>query len=215
MKNLFNLSQPLPKKFMIHCVGLDYICNVEDDNGLTCTLYTSPKHRYSYNIDDIMHFFTDEEWIITEIIEPHVIENDFSNCYIDVKALAEANNMQLETSHYLIQPWLFSLGKDWGIIYKQNVSWVNAEMLVFEGNRICWDYTDYKEERDELRLSYSPVDGITYVIVPFKKSKIKRSGWVSVYNYDSVGMIFESQEDAKSYIHYNDAVDTVEIHWEE
>lgn len=215
MKNLFNPSQPLPKKFVMHTTGTDYICNVEDDNGLTCTLYTPSKHRYSYNIDNIMHFFIVEDWIITEIIEPHSVEYDFSNCYIDVKAFAEANNIHLETAHYIIQPWLFSLGKDWGSNYKQNVSWVNADMLVFEDNRICWEHADYKEELDELCLSYSPVGGITYVVAPFKKSKNKRSGWVNVYDDDSVSLIFPSLEDAKESIGYEDSVDTIEIHWYE
>lgn len=215
MKNLFNPSQPLPKKFMMHVAGTDYICNVEDDNGLTCTLYTLPKHRYSYNIDDIMHFFTDNKWIIPEIIEPYSIEYDFSNCYIDVKAFAEANNIQIETAHYIIQPWLFSLGKDWGSCHKQTIFLKKSKMLVFEGNRICWEDADYKEERDEMCLSYSPVDGITYVIVPFKKSKIKRSGWVNVYEDNSVSVVFDSLEDAKKSINYEYIVDTVEINWEE
>lgn len=221
MKNLFNPSQPLPKKFMMYTVNMEYICTIENNTHLVCVLSTGQMHEYRYDIDDIMHFFASGQWIITEIINQHSIENDFSNCYIDVEAFAEANNIQLETAHYIIQPWLFSLGKDWGSHHKQTIFYAKAKMLVFEGNRICWEDVDYKEERDELCLNYSPVSGISYVIVPFVKPKTKRTGWVNVYKHSystdiSTGSIHNTKEEAiEKAGKVNHLVDTVEINWEE
>lgn len=231
VRNLFNKqTKKLPKKFVMDVSYKTYNCRTDGDI-LTCVLQ-STEYAYKYDIsedDYIIKFFMDDEWVITAIFDDeHDSESDnpvpdnsvsnnssFDNCYINVGAFAKKHDISLETAHYLIQPWLFSMGHSWGIFMGKSVAHIDKEFLVFEEGRICWELGEYLEERDELCLNYSPVDGITYVIVPSKKPKIQRSGWVNVYDDDSVGMIFESQEEAKSYIHYNDAVDTVEIHWEE
>lgn len=233
-RNLFNKqTKKLPKKFVMDVHDAKYNCYTDGDM-LTCVLQ-STEGTYKYDIseyDHIINFFMDDEWVITAIFDDEYesdpdnsVSNNspFDNCYINVGAFAKKHNISLETAHYLIQPWLFSMGHSWGIFMGKSVAHVDKEFLVFDEGRICREDEDYLEERDELCLSYSPVDGITYVIVPFKapfvKPKTKRTGWVSVYSHvvNSVaGCIYSTKEEAiKCSGGVSGWVDTVEISWEE
>lgn len=233
-RNLFNKqTKKLPKKFVMDVHDAKYNCYTDGDM-LTCVLQNT-EDTYKYDIseyDYIINFFMDDEWVITAIFDDEYesdpdnsVSNNspFDNCYINVGAFAKKHNISLETAHYLIQPWLFSMGHSWGIFMGKSVAHVDKEFLVFDEGRICREDEDYLEERDELCLSYSPVDGITYVIVPFKapfvKPKTKRTGWVSVYSHvvNSVaGCIYSTKEEAiKCSGGVSGWVDTVEISWEE
>lgn len=233
-RNLFNKqTKKLPKKFVMDVYDTKYNCHTDGDM-LTCVLQNT-EDTYKYDIseyDHIINFFMDDEWVITAIFDDEYesdpdnsVSNNspFDNCYINVGAFAKKHNISLETAHYLIQPWLFSMGHSWGIFMGKSVAHVDKEFLVFDEGRICREDEDYLEERDELCLSYSPVDGITYVIVPFKapfvKPKTKRTGWVSVYSHvvNSVaGCIYSTKEEAiKCSGGVSGWVDTVEISWEE
>lgn len=249
VRNLFNKqTKKLPKKFVMDMCYNTYSCQTDGDI-LTCTLQSDEQtYNYKLSEDDfVIKFFMEDAWVITTIFddeyesehdsdpddsEPDDSEPDnaasnnyvtnnpsFDNCYINVAGFAKKHNISLETAHYLIQPWLFSMGHSWGIFMGKSVAHVDEEVLVFEDGRICWELGEYLEEREELRLSYSPVDGITYVIVPFKKPKTKRTGWVSVYNHvvNSVaGCIYSTKEEAiKCSDGVSGWVDTVEISWEE
>lgn len=233
-RNLFNKqTKKLPKKFVMDVYDTKYNCNTDGDM-LTCVLQNT-EDTYKYDIseyDHIINFFMDDEWVITAIFDDEYesdpdnsVSNNspFDNCYINVGAFAKKHNISLETAHYLIQPWLFSMGHSWGIFMGKSVAHVDKEFLVFDEGRICWEDKKYLEEYNELCLSYSPVDGITYVIVPFKapfvKPKTKRTGWVSVYSHvvNSVaGCIYSTKEEAiKCSGGVSGWVDTVEISWEE
>jgi len=239
VRNLFNKqTKKLPKKFVMDMCYNTYSCQTDGDI-LTCTLQ-SDEQTYNYKLsedDHIIKSFMDDEWVITTIFDDeyeseHDSEPDntasnnyvtnnpsFDNCYINVGAFAKKHNISLETAHYLIQPWLFSMGHSWGIFMGKSVAHVDKEFLVFEEGRICWEDKKYLEEYNELCLSYSPTDGITYVIVPFVKPKTKRTGWVSVYSHvvNSVaGCIYNTKEEAiKCSGGVSGWVDTVEISWEE
>ena len=230
IRNLFNKqTKKLPKKFVMDVYDTKYNCHTDGDI-LTCVLQNN-EHTYNYKLsedDFVIKFFMDDEWVITTIFdEDYESEPDnsvtnnssFDNCYINVGAFAKKHNISLETAHYLIQPWLFSMGHTWGIFMGKSVAHVDEEFLVFDEGRICREDEDYLEERDELCLSYSPVDGITYVIVPFKKPKTKRTGWVNVYSRidnSSAGCIYSTKEEAiKRSSGVSNWVDTVEISWEE
>lgn len=199
--------------------------NCHTDGGiLTCTLEGYDyKHEYDIKEDDLVSkFFMDDKWVITTIFddgyESDTNNPSFDNCYINVGAFAKKHSISLETAHYLIQPWLFSMGHSWGIFMGKSVEHVDKEVLVFEEGRICWEDKKYLEEHNELCLSYSPVDGITYVIVPFVKPKTKRTGWINVYKYEEnscAARIYKTKEEAIEKGGGDNHVDTVEISWEE
>ena len=226
VKNLFNKqTKKLPKKFVMDVYDTKYNCHTDGDI-LTCVLQ-STEYAYKYDIsedDFVIKFFMDDEWVITTIFDEdyETVPNNpsFDNCYINVGAFAKKHNISLETAHYLIQPWLFSMGHSWGIFMGKSVAHVDKEVLVFEEGRICWEDKKYLEEHNELCLSYSPVDGITYEIVPFKKPKTKHTGWINVYEYNGnkfgEGCIYKTKEKAtKCSGGVSGWVDTVEISWEE
>jgi len=261
-RNLFNKqTKKLPKKFVMDVYDAKYNCHTDGDI-LTC-VYQNTEYTYKYDITEdehIIELFMSDEWVITTIFDDKydsesdnpvtnnsVFNNSsFDNCYINVGAFAKKHNISLETAHYLIQPWLFSMGHSWGIFMGKSVAhyliqpwlfsmghtWgifrgksvahVAEEFLVFDEGRICREDEDYLEERDELCLSYSPVDGITYVIVPFKapfvKPKTKRTGWINVYKYEEnscAACIYNTKEIAIKKGGGDNHVDTVEISWEE
>ena len=238
VRNLFNKqTKKLPKKFVMDVYSDKYNCH-SDGDILTCVLQ-SAESAYKYDISEdehIIKFFMDDEWVITTIFDDEYdsesdnpVSNNsvtnnpsFDNCYINVGAFAKKHNISLETAHYLIQPWLFSMGHSWGIFMGKSVAHVAEEFLVFDEGRICREDEDYLEERDELCLSYSPVDGITYVIVPFKapfvKPKTKRTGWINVYKYEEnscAACIYNTKEVAIKKGGGDNHVDTVKISWEE
>lgn len=233
--NLFNKqTKKIPKKFVMDVGYNTYNCRTEFSASafgdmLTCVLQ-STEYTYKYKIseDFIIKFFMSDEWVITAIFDEdyenvpnNSVTNNpsFDNCYINVRAFAKKHNISLETAHYLIQPWLFSMGHSWGIFMGKSVAHVDEEFLVFDEGRICREDEDYLEERNELSLNYSPIDGITYEVVPFVKPKTKRTGWVSVYSHgvNSVaGCIYSTKEEAiKCSGGVSGYVDTVEISWEE
>lgn len=223
-RNLFNKqTKKLPKKFVMDVYDTKYNCHTDGDM-LTC-VYQNTEHTYNYKLSEderIIKFFMDDEWVITTIFDEdyETVPNNpsFDNCYINVGAFAKKHNISLETAHYLIQPWLFSMGHSWGIFMGKSVTHVDEEFLVFDEGRICREDEYYLEERDELCLSYSPVSGISYVIVPFKKPKTKRTGWINVYKYEenSCGAcIYNTKEVAIKKGGGDNHVDTVEISWEE
>ena len=190
IRNLFNKqTKKLPKKFVMDVYDTKYNCHT-DGGILTCTLEGYDyKHEYDIKEDDLVSkFFMDDKWVITTIFddgyESDTNNSSFDNCYINVRAFAKKHNISLETAHYLIQPWLFSMGHSWGIFMGKSVAHADEEFLVFDEGRICWEDKKYLEEYNELCLSYSPTDGITYVIVPFVKPKTKRTGWINVYKYE-------------------------------
>ncbi len=240
IRNLFNKqTKNLPKKFVMDVGYKTYNCRTEG-NVLACILQ-STEYAYKYNVsedDFVIEFFMSDEWVITTIFDEdyeseldnpvpdnYVTNNyvsnnpSFDNCYINVGAFAKKHNISLETAHYLIQPWLFSMGHSWGIFMGKSVAHVDKEFLVFEEGRICWEDKKYLEEYNELCLSYTPADGITYVIVPFVKPKTKRTGWINVYGRtpnSSAGCIYSTKEEAiKCSGGGDNHVDTVEISWEE
>ena len=229
--NLFNKqTKKIPKKFVMDVGYNTYNCRTDGDI-LTCVLQNT-EHVYNYKLsedDFVIKFLMDDDWVITTIFdEDYDSESDnssFDNCYINVAAFAKKHNISLETAHYLIQPWLFSMGHSWGIFMGKSVAHVDEEFLVFDEGRICREDEDYLEERDELCLSYTPVDGITYVIVPFKapfvKPKTKRTGWVNVYKHAystdiSTGSIHNTKEEAiEKAGKANHLINTIEVSWEE
>lgn len=232
VRNLFNKqTKKLPKKFIMDVYSDKYNCHTDGDM-LTCVLQNT-EYSYKYNISEderIIQFFMDDEWVITTIFDEayetvfnNSVNNNpsFDNCYINVKAFAKKHNISLETAHYLIQPWLFSMGHSWGIFMGKSVAHVDEEFLVFDEGRICREDEYYLEERDELCLSYSPINGITYVIVPFVKPKTKRTGWVNVYKnaYStgiSTGSIHNTKEEAiEKAGKANHLINTIEVSWEE
>ena len=221
VRNLFNKqTKKLPKKFVMDVYDTKYNCHTDEDT-LTC-VYQNNVYTYKYGIsedDHIIKSFMDDEWVITTIFDDEY-ESDpaFDNCYINVAGFAKKHNISLETAHYLIQPWLFSMGHSWGIFMGKSVAHVDKEFLVFEEGRICWELGEYLEERDELCLNYSPTDGITYVIVPFVKPKTKRTGWINVYKYEEnscAACIYNTKEVAIKKGGGDNHVDTVMISWEE
>ena len=225
--NLFNKqTKKIPKKFVMDVGYNTYNCRTDGDI-LTCVLQNT-EHVYNYKLsedDFVIKFLMDDDWVITTIFdEDYDSESDnssFDNCYINVAAFAKKHNISLETAHYLIQPWLFSMGHSWGIFMGKSVAHVDEEFLVFDEGRICREDEDYLEERDELCLSYTPVDGITYVIVPFVKPKTKRTGWVNVYKHAystdiSTGSIHNTKEEAiEKAGKANHLINTIEVSWEE
>ena len=229
--NLFNKqTKKIPKKFVMDVGYNTYNCRTDGDI-LTCVLQNT-EHVYNYKLsedDFVIKFLMDDDWVITTIFdEDYDSESDnssFDNCYINVAAFAKKHNISLETAHYLIQPWLFSMGHSWGIFMGKSVAHVDEEFLVFDEGRICREDEDYLEERDELSLNYSPIDGITYVIVPFKapfvKPKTKRTGWVNVYKHAystdiSTGSIHNTKEEAiEKAGKANHLINTIEVSWEE
>ena len=234
VRNLFNKqTKKLPKKFVMDVGYNTYNCRTDGDI-LTCVLQ-STEYAYKYDIseyDHIINFFMDDEWVITTIFDDEYesepdnpvnnnpVSNNpsFDSCYINVGAFAKKHNISLETAHSLIQPWLFSMGHSWGIVTGKSVAHVDKEFLVFDEGRICWEDEEHLEERDEMCLNYSPVDGITYVIVPFKKPKTKRTGWINVYKYEEnscAACIYNTKEQAIKKGGGDNHVDTVEISWEE
>ena len=241
VRNLFNKqTKKIPKKFVMDVGYNTYNCSTDGDM-LTCVLQNT-EYSYKYNISEderIIKFFMDDEWVITTIFDedyenvpnnsvtnnPVFNNSSFDNCYINVAAFAKKHNISLETAHYLIQPWLFSMGHTWGIVMGKSVAHVDKEFLVFEEGRICWELGEYLEERNELSLNYSPVGGITYVIVPFKapfvKPKTKRTGWVNVYKHAystdiSTGSIHNTKEEAiEKAGKANHLINTIEVSWEE
>lgn len=229
VRNLFNKqTKKLPKKFVMDVYDNTYSCHTDGDI-LTCVLQNN-EHTYNYKLSEderIIKFFMDDEWVITTIFDDehdsdpdNSVSNNspFDNCYINVGAFAKKHNISLETAHYLIQPWLFSMGHSWGIFMGKSVAHVDKEFLVFEEGRICWEDKKYLEEYNELSLIYSPVDGITHVIVPFVKPKTKRTGWINVYKYEEnscAACIYNTKEVAIKKGGGDNHVDTVEISWEE
>lgn len=237
-------KETLPKKFIVKIVNSDHPnCNVSiegDDVKMSWNSGDEWDNEYNngYSISDMIGYINEGWWVITTIFDDEyesgpdnsVSNNPVSNnsvsknpsfddCYINVAGFAKKHNISLETAHYLIQPWLFSMGHSWGIFMGKSVVHIDKEFLVFEEGRICWELGEYLEERDELCLNYSPVSGITYVTVPFVKPKTKRTGWVNVYSFidnSSVGCIYSTKEEAiKRSSGVGNHVDTVEISWEE
>ena len=239
VRNLFNKqTKKLPKKFVMDVFSSKYSCRTDGDI-LTCVLQ-STEYAYKYDIsedDFVIKFFMYDKWVITAIFDDEYesdpdnpvsnnsvtnnpVSNNpsFDNCYINVEAFAKKHNISLETAHYLIQPWLFSMGHSWGIFMGKSVVHFDEEFLVFEEGRICWEDKKYLEEHNELCLSYSPVSGISYVIVPFVKPKTKRTGWINVYKYEEnscAACIYNTKEQAIKKGGGDNHVDTVEISWEE